>query len=82
MGLREIIAGLNVLRQPDRPTPLWMRVAGDAIDLGGLALAATKKRTSGARLAGAAAAVAGVTALDMLAARRMQRAAAQDANLR
>jgi uncharacterized membrane protein len=73
MGLREIFAGLNVLMQPHRPTPLWMRVVGDAVDLGGLGLAAATKRTSGARLAGAVAAVAGVTALDVIAARRTQR---------
>jgi uncharacterized membrane protein len=72
MGLREIAAGFGVLAQPRRPAPLWARVAGDLVDLGLLGLAAGTKRTSGARLAGAVAAVAGVMALDIVAAKKIQ----------
>jgi uncharacterized membrane protein len=73
MGVREIAAGVNVLLQPRRPMPLWMRVAGDALDLGLLGLGFTK-RTSTARLLGAIAMVGGVTALDIIAATRVQTA--------
>jgi uncharacterized membrane protein len=73
MGVRELIAGLGVLMQPRRPLPLWSRVAGDAIDLALLGLATRSRRLSGPRLASTAAAVAGVTALDIVAARRTQR---------
>jgi uncharacterized membrane protein len=74
MGLREVVAGLAVLMQPRRPLPLWARVAGDAIDLALLGVAAGAKRTSTPRLVGAVAAVAGVTALDLVAGIRTQRA--------
>lgn len=73
MGVREIAAGINVLLQPRRPWPLWARVAGDAIDLAALGLGAAK-RTSGLRLAGAVAAVGGVTALDVIASVKAQKA--------
>jgi uncharacterized membrane protein len=63
-----------VLMAPRRPLPLWSRVAGDAIDLALLGAATTGARSSVPRLAGAAAAVAGVTALDVIAARRTQHA--------
>ncbi len=74
LGAKGIISSLNVLMQPQRPTPLWSRVAGDLVDLGLLGVAAGTKRMSGARLAGAVAATAGVLALDVFAARRAQKA--------
>jgi uncharacterized membrane protein len=74
MGVRELIAGIGVLMQPRRPLPLWSRVAGDAIDLALIGSATTGRGNSLPRLVGAAAAVAGVTALDVVAARRNQRA--------
>jgi len=74
MGAREVIAGIGVLMAPRRPLPLWSRVAGDALDLALLGAGMTGPRSSVPRLAGAAAAVAGVTALDVIAARRNQRA--------
>jgi len=70
LGAREITAGLGVLAAPQRPGTLWARVAGDIIDLGLLGLAAGTKRTSAPRLAAAVAAVGGVMALDIIAARR------------
>lgn len=64
MGLREITAGVGILSQ-QRPTSwVWGRVAGDAVDLmllGAAAISSTKR----GRVAAAAAAVAGVTALDI-----------------
>lgn len=74
LGAREIIAGIGVLASPQRPLPLWSRVAGDLVDLGLLGLAAGTKRTSGMRIAGAVAAIAGVMAIDILAARRADKA--------
>jgi uncharacterized membrane protein len=73
MGAREVLAGLGVLMQPRRPVPLWGRVAGDAVDLALLGIGAAFKRTSTPRIAGAIAAVAGVTALDVIAGTRTQR---------
>ena len=69
-GVREIVKGVGILTSSN-PTPwLWGRVAGDALDLGTLASA---YRTSPKRrnLAIAMANVAGVTALDVLAARQL-----------
>ena len=73
MGAREIAAGISVLLQPRKPWPLWARVAGDALDLALLGIASTR-RTSSLRLAGAFAAVGGVTALDVIAGLKTQRA--------
>ena len=64
-----------MLARPRRSLPLWSRVAGDAVDLALLG-AAARSRTSTARLAGAAVAVAGVAALDVWAARRAGRSVA------
>ena len=76
-GAREIGAGLAVLLRPNKPIPLWARVAGDAMDLTFLALATRSRRASGTRLAIAAAAVAGVTALDVIASLRAQKAVSE-----
>jgi len=74
-GAREILTGLGVLAQPRRAPPLWVRVAGDAVDLAALGMAArSRSRSRTARLLGAALAVAGVAAVDMWAARRAGRA--------
>jgi len=76
-GAREIGAGIAVLLRPNKPLPLWARVVGDAMDLTFLALATRSRRASGTRLAIAAAAVAGVTALDVIASLRAQKAVAE-----
>ena len=73
MGAREIASGLGVLLAPRSPTPLWSRVVGDAVDLALLGLGAAR-RTSGLKLAGAIAAVGGVTALDVIASVKAQKA--------
>jgi uncharacterized membrane protein len=69
MGAREIATGLAVLARPRSSRPLWARVVGDAIDLALLRVAA-RSRSSTGRLVGATRAVAGITALDVWAARR------------
>ncbi|MEO8698804.1 MAG: SRPBCC family protein [Kofleriaceae bacterium] len=74
MGVRELLNGIAVLTSPRTPVPLWARVAGDAIDLAALGLAALSPESNRLQLAGAAAAVAGVAALDVVAARATQQA--------
>jgi uncharacterized membrane protein len=74
MGARELAAGIGLLAQPRRSARwLWARVAGDAIDLGLLGAALASPRTKRGRVLGALGAVAGVTALDVLAAMRASR---------
>jgi len=74
-GLRELAAGVGLLAGGDPAPWLWGRVAGDVLDLGTLAAGfadadAGRRR----RLLASVAAVAGVTALDVLAATRSSRA--------
>jgi hypothetical protein len=73
-GAREIAAGVAILQWPERPRRVWSRVFGDAIDLAALAWAMRGKRSNRERLIGAMFAVAGVAALDVIAARRVSRA--------
>jgi len=67
MGIRELAATALIFAKPDSTLGRWARVAGDAVDLGLLATAAFSKDAGRLRLAGAAAAVLGATALDLLA---------------
>ncbi|HEY9427827.1 MAG TPA: hypothetical protein VIR34_11785 [Gemmatimonadaceae bacterium] len=72
MGAREILSGVGILA-PRNPTPgLWSRVAGDAMDLGLLGVAAAKSRNRRV-VGGAIAMVAAISAVDLLYARRLQR---------
>ena len=43
MGLRELASGAGILLRPQRPGWLWMRVAGDAIDLALLGLSGRRR---------------------------------------
>lgn len=72
-GLRELAAamGVGATRHP-RPW-LWMRVAGDALDLGLLGTVMARHPRGRARALVATAAVAGVTAADVLTALRSGR---------
>jgi len=67
LGIRELTSGLGILAQTTH-TRAWVksRVAGDIIDLALLGAAFGARDTSRTRLAVATAAVAGVTALDVL----------------
>lgn len=78
-GLREIFAGVNLLRGPAVSTNVWNRVAGDVIDAGALALAA---RSSGNRrnLAIAGGVVAGAFVADVLTARALDKATGRTFN--
>ncbi|MGZ8155967.1 MAG: SRPBCC family protein [Burkholderiales bacterium] len=68
-GLRELACGAGILSRP-QPLP-WVnaRIAGDALDLAGLAAALAIPGVDRKRLALATAAVAGVAALDVYSAR-------------
>src|SRR5262245_29899470 len=74
LGAREITSGIGILtgRRPDANW-MWSRVGGDAIDLALLGAAFRSKRSNRNKLALAAAAVAGVTALDAICSQRISR---------
>lgn len=74
-GVREIASGLAILTQQKPASALWGRVGGDLMDLFLLGTAASAPETRKDRLAFAAAAVAGVTVLDVVAS--MQHSADQ-----
>jgi uncharacterized membrane protein len=75
-GAREVGNGIAILAQPARAAWLWSRVGGDALDLSFLAGHLTAEESDKRRLAAAIAAVLGVTALDVIAARQLGRATA------
>jgi uncharacterized membrane protein len=67
-GLREIATGAGILLNPSRPTGwVWARVAGDVMDLALLGGALRSPRSDRERVMRTAAAVAGVTLLDVAA---------------
>jgi hypothetical protein len=70
-GAREIATGIGILSQED-PTPwMWGRVGGDVLDLGTLALGLNSDNPQRGNVGMAVAAVAGVTALDLVCAQRL-----------
>jgi hypothetical protein len=72
-GVREIVTGVGILSQDD-PTPwIWGRVGGDALDLGTLATGFGRENPQSGHVGLAVAAVAGVTALDILCAQALGR---------
>jgi uncharacterized membrane protein len=78
LGMREVASGIGILSQRRKSPWLWSRVAGDAMDLALLGRAAVQPGAGAARLAVAAFAVAGVTALDVKASRDCSEAEARD----
>jgi hypothetical protein len=76
-GLREIGVGIGLLASENRAPWLWARVAGDALDLATLGVAAGTSRRKGA-VAIATASVALVTALDVACARALSQESYQD----
>jgi uncharacterized membrane protein len=70
VGTRELAAGIGILTQRDRTPWMWSRVVGDTFDLAALSIALARRGRRG-RAAVALAVVAGVTALDVLAALRL-----------
>ncbi len=70
-GVREIATGIGILASKD-PTPwIWGRVAGDALDLATLAGQLKGGNRHAGNVGVAIAAVAGVTALDILCAQTL-----------
>jgi len=68
-GAREVAAGVGILASPSPAFWLWNRVAGDALDLATIAAAYQQGSADARQKAGvAAAAVLGVTVLDIVAA--------------
>jgi uncharacterized membrane protein len=70
IGLREILCGVGILNERKPANWLWARVAGDIMDLSFLGVALASNNPNKSRVAAAAAAVAGVTALDARGAKR------------
>ena len=68
-GLRELAAGIGILTSAGpHPGWLWVRVAGDALDLGALGAALESKYSHKGNVSVALASVAGITALDIYCA--------------
>jgi uncharacterized membrane protein len=72
VGVREVTAGVAILRRPRPAEWVWARVAGDTMDLALLGAAFAGKSNKN-RLAAATAAVAGITALDLFDAMQLTR---------
>lgn len=71
-GAREVASGVAILQSPAHAPRVWGRVAGDALDMAALALAA--RRSPGNRVIwGAVAFVAAAGALDVLVALGLDR---------
>jgi uncharacterized membrane protein len=70
-GVREIVSGIGMLSEQRPERWAMARVAGDAIDLGLLGAALRRHDSNPARIALAAAAVAGVTAIDVFATQEL-----------
>lgn len=73
MGVRELASGVAVLARAAHPAPGWVRIIGDALDLGLLGFALSSRGSKKHRLAIAIGAIAGIAALDVVAARRSAR---------
>jgi uncharacterized membrane protein len=74
-GVRKLACGIGILTQPSQLPWIHARIAGDALDLVGLAAAAPFS-SHGGRLTLATAAVGGITVLDVNAALALEREAA------
>jgi uncharacterized membrane protein len=70
-GLREMTTGIGILTRKQPKNWLWARVIGDALDLAILSSSVVTGNGSRGRATLATAAVAGVTALDVLCSQRM-----------
>jgi uncharacterized membrane protein len=75
LGFREIASGIGILTRKKPAGFLWSRVAGDMMDLSLLGAAMKADHTGKIRLTAATAAVAGVTALDVITSQQVSRSA-------
>lgn len=72
-GIREIATGVGILKS-HKPAPwIWARVAGDGLDMAALANKFRHSQHGRRNIAIAAAAVAGITALDIYCAKSLSR---------
>lgn len=79
LGAREIASGVGILVGGNKPAaPMWSRVAGDAMDLALLGAAFRSPAAKKGRLAAATAAIAGVTALDLMCSQNLSQSIAPD----
>ncbi|MBV8069392.1 MAG: SRPBCC family protein [Acidobacteriaceae bacterium] len=81
-GLREITAGIGILSGVKPAGWLWSRVAGDALDLSSLGSAIKNGNANRTKLWAATAAVAGVTAADIMCAQAMSQNGREEASSR
>jgi uncharacterized membrane protein len=72
-GAREVGAGLAIFNEPDRAAWLWSRVGGDAVDFSYLASGLNDGQNNNTRIGITMAAVAAITALDVMCAQELQR---------
>ncbi len=77
IGVREIISGMGILSQPRPAGWLWSRVAGDMMDLALLWQALQRPASSQDRVAATTAAIAMITAVDVLASQQASTARAE-----
>jgi len=70
-GLREIGTGIAILASENPSGWVWGRVAGDGLDIATLAEGLTRSESNKSNIGIALAAVAGVTALDVLTAQSL-----------
>lgn len=71
MGVREIAAGIGVLTEDTPARSMTARVGGDALDLALLGAGLISSKSQRGRVLAATAAVAGVTALDIICRRQL-----------
>jgi uncharacterized membrane protein len=69
-GAREMVTGAGILTSEDPAPWLWARVLGDLMDLSALGAALFAQRKAKLRTLAATAAVAGVTAIDVVCAQK------------
>ena len=71
-GLRELATGIGILSTRRNPAPwIWARVGGDALDIATLASRADRANPRQGNVVVALAAVAGITAVDVICAQQL-----------
>jgi uncharacterized membrane protein len=78
-GAREIANGLAILANPTNPAMLWSRVAGDALDIAAVGMGMRSDQSDRTLGLVALGGLAGVTAADVVCARRLGRRRAEGA---
>jgi len=74
-GMRELTNGAAILRDPQRAQWLWARVAGDVMDLAGLAGAMSDDNPRRGRVTTSTMLVAGIAVLDLVCGVQLARRA-------